>query len=135
MQNTFIGKLRRLGILAALLGIVAWVGVGCEGGGGDDKDAFVGVWKVTKNDSGSVGYYHFNSDGTFYKTRETIDGAVHFSGTYTVSGGTLTGQFTSPGVGEGEIVATISGGVMSLDFIEHWTNPWKHTACTGTKVQ
>ncbi len=128
-----------LGIAVAMLAMTAWMGAGCDsgdggGGGGSGGGDFVGVWEVTKLDTGSVGYYYFQEDGTFYKTREELDGPVHLSGTYTVSGGTLKGPFTNPGVGDGEIEATISNGVMTMDFVEFWHSPPKHVPCSGTKI-
>lgn len=132
--------LRKIVVLAALAAAVVWMGTGCEDGGSDDgggssRDEFVGGWRVTKLDTGSVGYYYFQEDGTFYKTREEPDGPVHLTGTWTVSDGTLHGPFTNPGVGEGEVVATVSSdGVMSMDFIEKWYDPYKVVPCSGTKI-
>jgi hypothetical protein len=126
------------GKVVALLALVIGLGTGCEDGGGDSgTGAFEGTWLVTKNDdSPTSSYYVFSPDGTFYKTRsgEPPNGSVHLSGRYSVDGGTLRGDFRNPGVGTGEIVATIkSGGTMEMDFIEHWHTPYKHVPCTGVK--
>ncbi len=114
------------------------LGVGCEGdddgGGSSNTNAFVGTWLITKE--ATVSYWMFFADGTFRKNLagEDIDGAVHFYGTYTVSGGTLSGDFTNPGVGAGEIECTIAAdGTMAMDFIEYWHTPPKHIACTGVR--
>jgi hypothetical protein len=136
MQSRFVGSVARFGMVVAMLATAQWLGTGCEHGSDakSQREAFIGVWEVTKIESGSVGWYHFLEDGSFYKTRQSVDGPVHFAGTWTVTGGTLKGPFTNPGVGEGEIVATISNGVMSMDFIEYWHEPPKHVACTGKKL-
>ncbi len=39
----------------------------------------------------------------------------------------------NPGVGEGEIVATLTGTTLNLDFVEFWHRPPKHVPYTGTK--
>jgi hypothetical protein len=55
-------------------------------------------------------------------------------GTYTVSGNTARGPMQNPGTGTGEIVATVSGSTMALDFIEHWHTPYKTLKFTGVKI-
>ena len=40
----------------------------------------------------------------------------------------------NPGTGTGEIVATLSGDTLSLDFVEYWHNPYKHVPYTGAKI-
>ena len=125
-------------MLAAVIAVLCMAGTGCEddGGGGGQND-FVGTWLVTKHDdSPSTSYYVFDADGSFYKTRsgEGPNGAVHLSGTYSANGGTLSGDFTNPGIGSGEIKASINdGGTMEMDFIEHWHTPYKHVPCTGVR--
>lgn len=129
------------GMAVAMLSLAVGLGTGCEsdgdgggGGGGGGDNAFVGTWLVEKE--ATVSYYVFNADGTFRKNLadEPVDGQVHFNGTYTLDGGTLHGDFTNPGIGAGEIVATIgTDGTMELMFIEHWTTPYKYIPCTGVK--
>lgn len=128
------------GMAVAVLSLAVGLGAGCEdgndGGGGGGDNAFVGTWRVTKHDASgaTVSYYVFNADGTFRKNlaAEPVDGQVHLQGTYTVDGGALHGDFTNPGVGTGEIVATINAdGTMTMDFIEHWHTPYKHVPSTG----
>jgi len=127
------------GSAVAMLALAGLVGTGCEDGGADqagEKAAFVGTWLVTKHDDPpTTSYYVFNQDGSFYKMRagEGLNGDLHLSGTFSVDSGALKGNFTNPGVGTGEIVATIKNGIMEMDFIEHWHTPYKHVPCTGVK--
>jgi len=125
-------------LFAAMIALTGFLITGCEddggGGGSGGNNAFVGTWLVTKE--GTQSYYVFNADGTYRKNRsdEPVDGSVHFYGTYTVAKGALHGVFTNPGVGDGEIEATINDdGTMNLLFIEHWHNPYKRVPCTGVK--
>lgn len=139
MLNAFRTGLRKVALLAALAVMAGWIGAGCGDsgdGGGSDNSAFVGTWLVTKHDdTPSSSVYVFSADGTFRKMRvgEPANGAVHMTGTYTVDGETLKGNFTNPGIGSGEIVATIDNGTLNMDFIEHWQSPYKHIPCTGVK--
>ena len=95
--------------------------------------SFTGTWALTQG-AGISWYMIFNSDGTWLIS-DTADGSARrVFGTYTVKGNVATGPMTNPGIGEGEIVATIDGDVLSLDFIEHWHNPYKHVPYTGTKI-
>ncbi len=55
-------------------------------------------------------------------------------GTYVVEGNRASGPMVNPGTGEGEIVATLSGATLSLDFVEFWHSPPKHVPYTGTKL-
>ncbi len=76
MKARSSGRVSRSGMLAGMMAAAASMGTGCEKGDGgvSDREDFIGNWKVTKNDSGSVGYYHFLAVGTYYKTRETVEG-------------------------------------------------------------
>ena len=94
---------------------------------------FVGTWELTSGQDGSNMYIIFSADGSFVM-KDTLSGSVHMRGTYTVSGSTASGPLTNPGVGDGEIVATVDGDAMALDFIEHWHNPYKHNLYTGSKI-
>ncbi len=116
---------------------------GCGGGGGgtdnDDNNLdlannFAGTWLISKELTQS--YWIFNEDGTFEKKRagEPVDSNNHFVGTYTVIDGALSGKFTNPGVGTGEIEATITeDDTLLMDFIEHWHTPYKVVPCVGVR--
>lgn len=98
------------------------------------RNEFVGTWEITKE--GIPAYWFFFEDGTFRKNRgnQPQNGAVHFTGTYRVNHGTLSGEFVNPGVGRGEIKATIaSDGRMLMDFIEFWHTPTKVVPCIGVR--
>jgi hypothetical protein len=95
---------------------------------------FTGVWRIQKEDSSSL--WIFNDDGTFIKKRadEPLDGATHFVGTYAVSEGELSGSFTNPGVGAGEIRGSITmDGTLLMDFIEYWHTPPKVVPTVGVR--
>ncbi|MBM4153819.1 MAG: hypothetical protein FJ221_02160 [Lentisphaerae bacterium] len=127
------------GLALATMMIAACFMVGCDdgdggGGGGGGTNAFVGTWLIQKE--ATEAYWVFFADGTFRKNLadQPLDGAVHFFGTYTVSGGTLNGSFTNPGIGDGAIECTIAAnGTMVMDFIEYWHSPAKHVPCTGVR--
>ena len=128
-------KWMKRGMTVAILALVSCFGTSCEdGGGGGGDNAFVGTWLVTKEATAS--YYIFNADGSFvkYLADEPVGGAVHFVGSYTVTDGTLSGDFMNPGIGAGEIECTIAAdGTLVMDFIEYWHTPPKHIACTGVR--
>jgi hypothetical protein len=123
--------LRRFGV-AAMFAAVMWTATGCENGGGGND--FVGTWEIYDQTAGAAArpfYIHF-SDSTFFFSQDadtTGDGDP-----YTISGGVLTGNFTSPGVGDGAIECTIEDGVLILDFIEYWHSPANHVPYRGTKL-
>lgn len=122
----------------ALLALVISIAfTGCGGSGSDDGGGgsakFTGTWALTQG-AGISWYILFNDDGTWLIS-DTADGSARrVYGTYAVNGDVATGPMTNPGVGEGEIVATLDGDTLSLDFIEHWHNPYKHVPYTGTKI-
>ena len=124
---------RKLGVVAGMLALA--LSLGCEGDGdsGGGNGDFVGTWYVV-SDSGSEGFYyvHFRADGT-YDLADCADCGPHVSGTYAVTDGTAAGPFKNPGVGDGEIEATITDGVMHLKFIEHWHSPYKVIPYSGGK--
>lgn len=111
---------------------LSWFASGCENsGGGGGNASVVGTWSLTN--SGGTWYILFASDGT-YKISDTSDGSQQrVYGNYTVSGSTVSGSMTNPGVGTGEIKATITGNAIALDFIEHWHTPYKVVRYTGNK--
>jgi hypothetical protein len=127
----------RLGIAALSLVTMAFVS-GCEdddnGSGGGNV---VGNWELRQSSGGdNVSWWKFNSDGTMGSYDDPGLNALHFSGTYKQSGNKVTGSFTNPGVGEGEIDCTVSadGTTMEMDFIEHWHSPYKHVPYSGTRM-
>ena len=136
----FRTKLTATLMMSALLAF-AFAFVGCESGGSDSNSSsnsssssndFVGGWKLTSGSS--VWYLYVYTDGSCKLCDSADESKPHLSGTYSVSGSTFTGNMTNPGVGEAQIVASLSSGTMSLDFIEHWHTPYKHIAYTGAKL-
>lgn len=114
---------------------LSWFASGSENSGGGDSggnSSVVGTWSLTN--SGGTWYILFAADGT-YKICDAADGSQQrVSGNYTVSGNNVTGSMTNPGVGTGEIKATIDGDAIVLDFIEHWHTPYKVVRYTGNKL-
>ena len=102
-----------------------------DSGGGSSK--FVGTWALSLG--GGVSWYLiFNSDGSWLIS-DTADGSARrVYGTYSVDGNVASGPMVNPGTGVGEIVATLDGDTLALDFIEHWHNPYKHVPYVGTKI-
>lgn len=84
---------------------------------------------------GSTTWWKFSDDGSFvmYDDAELQD--RHLSGTFQQSGATVTGAFTNPGVGTGDIEGTISadGQSFAMTFIEHWHTPYKRVPLSGTR--
>ena len=98
------------------------------------SSGIVGSWSLTDSE-GHTWYIHFESDRSWMIT----DGAGKTTrrrvyGTYRTSGNSFTGDMTNPNVGTGEIRGSISGTSITLDFIEHWHNPYKVIAYTGSKL-
>jgi hypothetical protein len=130
-------------IWPALLALVIPLALaGCGGGDGDDNadsgsgdstNQFAGTWALTQTGDGSSMFIVFNADGSFIM-KDTADGPAHMTGTYTVSGNVASGPLKNPGVGIGEIIATLNGSTLDFEFIEHWHNPYKHIFYTGTKI-
>ena len=121
-------------VLLALVISIACAGCGDSSDDGDGGSAkFTGTWALSQG-AGISWYIIFNDDGTWLIS-DTADGSARRTyGTYTVNGDVATGPMINPGTGVGEIVATIDGDTLSLDFIEHWHNPYKHVLYTGTKI-
>ena len=104
-----------------------------DGNAGGDNGKFVGTWALTQG-QGISWYIIFHDDGSWLIS-DTADGSARrVFGTYTVDGNTASGPMVNPGTGEGEIIATLEGDTLSLDFVEFWHNPYKHVAYTGTKI-
>ena len=95
---------------------------------------FIGTWLIQKEDTNS--YWVFYENGTFTKKRagESLGGTTHFTGTYSVTDGEISGDFMNPGVGTGEIEGYIdSQGRFIMDFIEYWHSPRKVVPCIGIR--
>ncbi len=131
-------KLLCMALLALVLPLaLAGCGGGSDGDSGDsgsgDNSKFVGTWALSSG--GAVSWYIiFNADNSWVIS-DTADGSARRCfGTYTVDGDTAAGPMVNPGTGTGEIVATLSGGTMALDFVEYWHSPYKHVPYTGVKL-
>ena len=139
--GTFASRLgRSLRQCGAVLLVAAALFSGCEsgggdgggGGGGNGGGSVAGTWSLTNG--GSTWYILFASDGSWLISDTPDGGSRRVYGSYTVDGDSVRGSMTNPGVGTGEIAATISGDSISLDFIEHWHTPYKHVPDTGTRL-
>ncbi len=99
-----------------------------------DNSAFVGTWALRQGTGAVEWYILFKADNSWLIS-DTPDGsAQRVYGTYTVEGNRAAGPMVNPGTGEGEIVATLSGETLALDFVEYWHNPYKHVLYNGTKI-
>lgn len=97
-------------------------------------DQFIGSWAVSDADGTILGYLYIEPDHTFVWADFPDKTNPHFSGAWSITGETLLGPFTNPGVGDGELVCTIApSGIMNIDFIEYWHSPAKHVPYTATK--
>jgi hypothetical protein len=143
-MKVLIEKMIRYGFL----GIVGamFIMAGCSGGGGGSSSGgasntgspnpgseFVGSWEMSDSSGGVTFYLYVDSNNTFVVADVPDKTHEHFSGTWSVSNGTFRAPFTNPGVGTGDLVCTITNGVMNMDFIEHWHSPDKHVPYTGRK--
>jgi|GEM_PF-3431691 len=100
----------------------------------DKTNPFIGTWKLTSSEDGSFWYAFFYNDGT-WRIADNSDGSqVRVYGSYQSSGNKLNGDMVNPNVGKGAINASISGGTMNLDFVEHWHTPYKTVHYTGSKL-
>lgn len=130
-------KFSRLFTAIFLAVAVSLAMVGCsdsdsgDGGGGNAK--FTGTWALSQG-AGVYWYITFNSDNSWFISNNADGSGRRAFGTYAVSGNTARGPMQNPGTGTGEIVATVSGSTMALDFIEHWHTPYKTLKFTGVKI-
>lgn len=122
MKKALVGW--ALFLLIVGLGLAGCSSSGSSSGGGDSNtppiatNSFVGSWKVTGE---AEAWLYIDSNNTFVWADVPDKNRPHFSGTWSVTNGTLKGSFTNPGVGAGDLVGTIgANGVMTIDFIEHW---------------
>ena len=77
---------------------------------------------------------HFKSDGTWFFSDNADGSGPSATYTYTVTDGKLVGSFTNPGVGDGQIEATVTGDTLALTFIEFWHDPHKVVPYAGTRL-
>ena len=134
-----------------VLGVGLLAGSGCsDSDDGDDDDApaaassnetavagVVGVWALQEGEAytgATTWYITFNPDGTYAISNNADGSGQRVSGTYTDSGGAVTGPFTNPGVGNGRIDAVYSGNDILLDFVEYWHTPEKHVLYAGVRL-
>ncbi|MGI5868603.1 MAG: hypothetical protein ACOX9C_04035 [Kiritimatiellia bacterium] len=100
-----------------------------------EAKSFVGTWHLHPDKGGAGWYAFFNADGTWKIADDREGNRRRVFGNYRVANGKLEGDMTNPGVGTGAINATISpGGIMALDFIEHWHDPHKVVTYSGSKL-
>lgn len=104
----------------------------------DVYSSFYGSWALYAGGtpSGAIEWYvHFNTDKSWTISRNADKSDQIVYGTYTVSSsGFLEGAMVNPGVGDGKIECTISGDVITMDFIEYWWDPAKHLPYAGRKI-
>lgn len=104
----------------------------------DEKDPvktnpFVGTWALTPAAGGAPWYALFYPDGTWRIADDSAGSQIRVYGSYQTNGNQLTGNMVNPNVGKGAISASITDGIMTLDFTEHWHDPHKTVRYTGTK--
>ena len=99
-----------------------------------DNGSFVGTWALRQG-SGAVEWYILFKADNSWLISDTADGSARrVYGTYAVDGNRAAGPMVNPGTGEGEIIATLNGANLSLDFVEFWHDPHKHVLYNGTKM-
>ncbi len=98
------------------------------------NNTFVGTWKLTSTTDGTSWFAIFDKGGTWKISDHANGSGQRVYGSYTVNGANLSGNMINPGVGTGNIVATISKGVMTFDFVEHWHTPYKTIRYRGSKL-
>lgn len=128
------------GVAALMVASAVTLSTGCDGGGdggGGGGSDVVGTWALYPGSTiqGSpVWYINFNKDKTYNITDNADGSGERVYGTYTQDGNTITGPFTNPGVGDGRIDATVTDGVMQLNFVEYWHSPHKVVPYAGNKI-
>jgi hypothetical protein len=142
------GFMRSIGLVAVTIATIILTascrsGGGGSGGSGAKKSGGVhsvlGKWAMAEGavvTGKPVAWYQFNADGTFTLYNDAAFSSPHLNGTYTQKGNTIVGPFTNPGVGSGEIDATLGddGKVLKLDFVEFWHSPPKHNLFVGSRI-
>lgn len=118
--------------MAAAFALAGGFLAGCESGDGGGGANVVGAWSLTNG--GSTWYIIFGKDGNWTIADNADGSARRVYGTYTVGGNNVSGPMTNPGVGTGEIKATVNGDSITLNFIEHWHTPYKTVPYTGKRL-
>jgi hypothetical protein len=127
-HRTEVGIVKKVSVLLVIAAL-AMVGLmaGCEHGSSGGSNDAIGTWQVTTSE-GTM-YLVFNADGTF-DIEGTPGGAPGATGTYSISGDTITSTWASS-VKTGEVDGTISGTSITGTFSED--QPPKSLSFTGTK--
>ena len=118
-----------------LLAAVVALAAGCESSGGSSGGSskkVVGTWWISNGNHGW--YITFNKDKSWQISDDAAGNERRVYGTYKVNGKTVRGPRTNPGVGTGEIVATVIEDTIALDFIEHWHTPYKTVHYSGNRM-
>lgn len=131
-----------VGLVVTMMAAMGFM-TGCDDGDDDSSTgstgsagSAVGTWEFTDVEAGTISWWVFSADGNFVRYDDQALTKPHFAGTYTQQGTKVTGTFVNGSVGDGEIDGTVSddGKTMTLDFIEHWHDPYKHNAYTAVKL-
>ena len=131
-------------LLSALVAS-ALVIAGCESGGSNDKsdsattttsaNPFVGGWHITSTSTSGLAWYLYIYADSSFRLCDTSDSSTpHLAGTYSLSGNSLVGSLTNPGVGSADVSATVSGSSITLTTIENWYSPAQTNVFTGNKL-
>lgn len=99
-----------------------------------NNSAFVGTWALRQGNGGVEWYILFKANNSWLISDTANGSAQRVYGTYAVNGNRAAGPMVNPGTGVGEIIATLNGASLSLDFVEFWHNPHKHVLYNGTKI-
>ena len=141
MTSTTLSRTLLSIFLASALAIA-----GCESGGSSNDSGsastattttnpFVGGWHITSTSTAGLAWYLYIYSDSSFRLCDTADSSTpHLAGTYSLSGNTLVGSLTNPGVGIADVSATVSGSSISLTTIEKWYSPMQTNVFTGTKL-
>ena len=97
------------------------------------SSSIVGTWFLREKSGSGSWYVFFNADGSWYIKDTPSASRTRVSGTYKASGNKFSGPMKNPGVGEGEISGTFSGGSMDFTFVEYWHTPHKTVLYKGER--